>query len=87
MLSQIHFSGSAASPNPAAKDVRLIPMALKILGLRDPCACFIHLTYICFIILGCNNMTTDHVCPDTWNGESFRVFVEGRRWKGLGRGC
>lgn len=87
MLSQIHFSGSAAFPNPAAKDIKLIPMALKILGLRDSCASFIHLTYICFKILHCNNMTTDYACPDTWNGESFRVFVEGRRWMGIGRRC
>lgn len=61
-------------------------MALKFLGLREP-ACFIHLTYICFIILHCNNMNTDHVYPDTWHGGGLRGFVEGRRWKGMGKGC
>lgn len=45
MLPQIQFSGSAAPPNPAAKDISLIHTALEILGLRDPCACFIHVTY------------------------------------------
>lgn len=31
---------------------------------------------ICFIIHGCDNMIIDHVCPDTWNGESFRASGE-----------